>query len=120
MAKHTGPTTLELRKLIIELRKLASKQKVKLWKRIANDLEKPTRQRREVNLYKINKYTRNNEIALVPGKVLSLGSLDKKLTIAAYQFSKQAKEKINKIGKAITIKELIKENPKGKKVRIIG
>ncbi|MEK6841071.1 MAG: 50S ribosomal protein L18e, partial [Nanoarchaeota archaeon] len=120
MAKHTGPTTLELRKLIIELRKLASKQKVKLWKRIANDLEKPTRKRREVNLYKINKYTRNNEIALVPGKVLSLGNLDKKLTIAAYQFSKQAKEKINKIGKAITIKELIKENPKGKKVRIIG
>ena len=76
MAKHTGPTTLELRKL-------ASKQKVKLWKRIANDLEKPTRKRREVNLYKINKYTRNNEIALVPGKVLSLGNLDKKLTIAA-------------------------------------
>ena len=34
--------------------------------------------------------------------------------------SKEAKEKINKTGKAITIKELIKENPKGSKVRIIG
>jgi large subunit ribosomal protein L18e len=120
MAKHTGPTTLELKKLIIELRKLSNKQKVKLWKRIANDLEKPTRKRREVNLYKINKYIKQGETALVPGKVLSLGNLDKKITIAAYKFSNQAKEKINKVGKAITIKELIRENPKGKKIRIIG
>ncbi|AJF62959.1 MAG: 50S ribosomal protein L18e [archaeon GW2011_AR20] len=118
--KPTGPTTLELRKLIIELRKLSNKQKVNLWKRIADDLEKPTRKRREANLYRINKYTKQGETALIPGKVLSLGDLDKKLTVAAYRFSNQAKEKINKIGKAITIRELIKENPKGKKIRIIG
>ena len=120
MVKRTGPSTLELQKLIIDLRKLASKQNVKLWKRIAYELSKPTRIRREVNLYKINKYTRQGETALVPGKVLSLGSLDKKITIAAYKFSNEAKEKINKVGKAITIKELIKENPKGENVRIIG
>ena len=118
--KPTGPTTLELRKLIIELRKLSNKQKVNLWKRIADDLEKPTRKRREANLYRINKYTKQGETALIPGKVLSLGDLDKKLTVAAYRFSNQAKEKINKIGKAITIRELIKENPKGKKIMIIG
>src|SRR3989344_1732324 len=117
MAKHTGPTTQELRKLIIDLRKLSVKQKVNLWKRIADDLEKPTRKRREVNLYKISKYTKKEETALIPGKVLSLGNLDKKITIAAYKFSKEAKDKINKIGKAISIKELIKENPKGKKIR---
>ncbi len=120
MGNRTGPTTLELRNLIVELRKLSSKQKVKLWRRIADDLERPTRIRREVNLYTINKYTGKDETAIVPGKVLSLGEIDKKITIAAYQFSKQAKEKINKIGKSISIKELIKENPKGKKVRIIG
>lgn len=120
MVKRTGPSTLELRNLIIELRKLSNKQKVNLWKRIADDLEKPTRIRREVNLYKISKNTNENETALIPGKVLSMGNLDKKLTVAAYKFSKQAREKINKAGKAITIKELIKENPKGKKIRIIG
>lgn len=117
---RTGPTTQELKNLIVELRKLSSKQKIKLWKRIADDLEKSTRQRREVNLYKINKYTKKDETALVPGKVLSLGNLEKKITIAAYKFSAEAKNKINKIGKAITIRELIKENPKGKKIRIIG
>ena len=62
----------------------------------------------------------DKEIALVPGKVLSDGELTKKMTIAAFQFSKEAMNKINKKGKAITIKELIKENPKGKNVRIIG
>ena len=72
------------------------------------------------NLYKIDKHTRENEIALVPGKVLSIGNLNKKIKVAAFQFSDQAKEKINLIGKAITIKELIQENPKGNKVRIIG
>ena len=80
----------------------------------------PSRQRRSANIWKINKYTSDKEIALVPGKVLSDGELTKKMTIAAFQFSKEAMNKINKKGKAITIKELIKENPKGKNVRIIG
>ena len=55
--KKTGPTNLELRNLIEELRKKSREHEVNLWKRVAEDLEKPTRQRRIVNLYKINKYT---------------------------------------------------------------
>lgn len=120
MAKRTGPTNPNLRNLINELRDLSRKQNVKIWERIAEDLEKPTRQRRSVNIYKIDKYTGDDEIAIVPGKVLSIGKLNKKIKVAAFQFSNQAKEKINSIGKAITIEELIKENPNGKKVRIIG
>tara|TARA_Y100000034_G_C6809105_1_gene363500 strand:+ start:150 stop:509 length:360 start_codon:yes stop_codon:yes gene_type:complete len=118
--KRTGPQTLTLRNLIRELNTLGKKNKVKLWLRIANDLEKPTRIRRTVNLYKIDKFTKDGETALIPGKVLSVGDLTKKLTIAAYQFSKTAEEKINKTGKAIKIQELLKSNPEGKKVRIIG
>lgn len=120
MVKRTGPTTLELRKLIRLLKKTSVKEKAEIWKRIASDLSKPRRQRRKVNIYKINKYTRNDETAVVPGKVLSLGSLDKNIKIAAYQFSDAALKNINRVGKAISIQELIKENPKGKKVRIIG
>src|SRR3989338_4778810 len=120
MAKRTGPTNPNLRNLIIELRDLSKQQNVNIWDRIAEDLEKPTRRRRTVNIYKIDKYTRDDETAIVPGKVLSIGNLNKKIKVAAFQFSGQAKEKINLIGKAITIKELIQENPKGNKVRIIG
>jgi len=117
MTKRTGPTNLELQNLIKSLKKLSTKEEVNIWKRIAKDLEKPTRQRRKVNLYKIDKHTREGEIAIVPGKVLSLGELNKKITVAAYQFSDAAKKKIEK---SISITELMKSNPKGKKVRIIG
>ena len=120
MTKRTGPQSLELQTLIRELRKLGSKEKVNLWKRVASDLERPTRIRRKVNLYKIENVLRDGETAVVPGKVLSLGEYSKKNSIAAYQFSEAAKHKINKTGKAISIHQLIKENPKGKKVRIVG
>ena len=120
MAKRTGPTNPELINLIQELKQLSFKQKVKIWKRIAEELERPSRQRREVNLERINRVCKDNEHIIVPGKVLASGLLDKKLTVAAFQFSEQALNKINEKGKALTIQELIKINPKGSKLRIIG
>ena len=119
--KRTGPTNPLLRDLIGELKKRSNEQSVNLWKRIASDLEKPTRQRRVVNLSRINRYTKENEIIVVPGKVLGSGMLNHKLTISAYQFSDQAKDKIEKAGaKIITLLELSKEKPDGKNLRIIG
>ncbi len=118
--KTTGPTNPQLKALIIELQRLSRSQKVNLWKRVAEDLGKPTRKRREADLIRINRYTRDSEIALVPGKVLSTGELNKKIKVAAFKFSEKAMAKINKIGKALTIEQLMKENPKGKNVRIIG
>ncbi|MBI2508030.1 50S ribosomal protein L18e [Candidatus Woesearchaeota archaeon] len=121
MVKRTGPTNPHLQKLIIDLKKLSVQKQVKLWKRIALDLQRPTRIRRKVNLYKVERYLRNGETALVPGKLLSLGNLTKKIEIAAYQASDQAKKKIQESGsKFLTIQELMTKNPHGKKVRIIG
>ena len=85
------------------------------------DLEKPARQKRVVNLSRINRYTKENEIVVVPGKVLGSGALDHKLTIAAYQLSEQAKNKIEEAGaKIISLLELSEEKPNGKRIRIIG
>ena len=121
MAKRTGPTNPVLVSLITELKKRSNEQSVNLWSRIALDLEKPTRQRRAVNLSRINRYTEENDFVVVPGKVLGSGILEHKLTISAYQFSEQAKDKIEKAGaKIITLSELSKEKPDGKKIRIIG
>lgn len=116
----TGPTSPELKGLIQELKKKASEHEAKIWKRVAEDLEKSTRSRRIVNLYKINKYTEKDETVIVPGKVLATGDLNHPVTIAAFAFSAEALNKINKVGKAIPINNLIKENPKGKKIRILG
>jgi len=119
MGHRTGPQTLELQTLLIDLKKPS--QVSKFWKRVAKDLSKSTRQRRVVNLYKINKYAKDGETIVVPGKVLSIGEINKKVHVAAYQFSTQAKAKIESMqGSAITIKELLQKNPDGKKVRILG
>ena len=120
MGKRTGPTSLVLKKLIADLKSLSTKEKVKIWRTVANYLESSSRRRREVNLYKIEKYARDGETVIVPGKVLSEGGLNKKLAVASFKFSESAKTKINKVGKAISIQQLMKDNPKAKKVRILG
>ena len=88
---------------------------------LAKSLSKPTRQRTVVNLSKINMHTKDGETVVVPGKVLASGDLDHTVTIAAWKFSKQALDKIQKAkGKALEIPELVKEGIKGKKIRMIG
>jgi len=111
---------IQLESLIKELKKTAIDKDAKIWKRIASDLERPARRRCEVNLSKIDRYAKANETIIVPGKVLGMGSLNKKVIIAAYKFSKQAKEKIESNGsKSMTISELLQSKPKGN-IKIMG
>ena len=117
MAKRTGPSNPNLQGLIHELKRLSIKEKVKIWRRIAEDLSRSTRQRREVNLDRINRVTKNNDFIIVPGKVLGQGELNHNVKIAAWRFSESAKQKIKD---TMSIEELIKSNPKGKGLRIIG
>ena len=109
-----------LAQLIKDLKQLSIEQDVKLWKRIALDLEKPTRQRREVNVYKLDQYTKDGEQVIVPGKVLGMGELGHKVDVAALSFSEEAKSKISAQGSVLSIEELMKKNPKASKVRILG
>ena len=119
MTKRTGPTNYQLQQLIIELELNAFANK--FWKRVMHDLKKSTRQKKVVNMYKIDKYARDGETILVPGKVLSVGDLSKKVDVAAVNFSEEARKKIeNAQGKVFTIKELFQQNPEGKKVRILA
>jgi large subunit ribosomal protein L18e len=119
--KRTGPSNKHTLQLINTLKEAALKEKVPLWKRIAHDLEKPTRQRRVVNVYKLGKYARDGETVVVPGKVLGVGDVTRKVNVAAFTFSKQAVDKINNAGgQTFAIHDLLKQNPKGKNVRILG
>src|SRR3989338_2951034 len=115
MARRTGPTNHILVELISELKKRSNLQKAEIWSRVADDLEKPTRQRRVVNLSSLSRYTKENEIVVVPGKILGAGTIEHKLTISAFQFSDGAKEKLEKAGsKIVTLLELSEKNPSGK------
>ncbi|HDO19281.1 MAG TPA: 50S ribosomal protein L18e [Thermoplasmatales archaeon] len=116
--KKTNPSLIHL---IQELKKKAHENDAPIWRDIAERLERPLRNWTVVNIDKIERYVNEKEIALIPGKVLSSGSLTKKITVAAWAFSEKAKEKIQKAGgECISIEELIKRNPKGSNIRIIG
>lgn len=108
------------KQLVQELKKTAIEKKAPIWKRIAVELEKPARNKRVVNLYKLEKYCNDGETIIVPGKVLGTGVLTKKLNVVAFQYSNDALEKINKVGTAVTIKDYLKKNTASKGVRIIG
>jgi large subunit ribosomal protein L18e len=121
MAKRTGPTNVQLQGLIKELKKKAIQEKAPLWKRIATALEAPSRNRRIVNLSRINRFTKDSEIIIVPGKVLGSGVLDHKLTIAAFDFSQGAVEKLKAQKCAVlSIMELMQKKPKTQDIKIIG
>ena len=121
MPKKNKKTNPALLSLIHELKKHANEKDANIWKDIALRLEKPLNNWPVVNLDKISKYTNEKETALIPGKVLSDGELTKKISIAALSFSEKAQDKIKKAGgKHMTIEELMKNNPDGKEIRILG
>lgn len=114
------PQNIERRNLVKFLRKKAKENNAKVWLSVAELLEKAKRRRVSVNLSRINRYTKKDDVVVVPGKTLSLGLLDHPVTVAAYAFSRKAKEKIESVGgKCLTIKELVESNPKGSHVKVI-
>ena len=121
MARRTGPTNIELQKLIIALRKKSNADKSELWRSIAEDLSRSTRQRRIVNVSRLNRFTDENETIIVPGKVLGSGFIDHKLTVAAFSFSEGARNLIEKSGgKALRIQDFMKKAPETSKIKIMG
>ncbi len=119
--KRTGPTNTQLQSLIVELKKAAAIQEVPLFGRLAEDLERPTRQRRIVNLTRIDANTEDSEVIVVPGKVLAGGDLTHKVDVYAFSFSEGAKEKIlSTKGNCHSINDLVSKFPKGKSIRILG
>lgn len=114
-------TNEQLNKLISDLKKKAYENKAPIWKDVARRLEKPNSSWAEVNLRHVAQYTKSGDTVIVPGKLLGLGEISEPITVAAYNFSESARKKIDKVGgKSISLPELIKINPKGTGIKIIG
>ena len=119
--KKVKTTNPELIDLIRFLKKQSRENKADIWRDIAERLAKPKRKRIVVNIRRLNRYTQKNEMVIVPGKVLGTGEIGHPVTVAAFAFSENAKEKIKaRRGKCLSFFDLIKKNPKGSKVKIIG
>jgi large subunit ribosomal protein L18e len=90
------------------------------WIEVASILSSPRRKRFEINLDFLNNEAKMGEVTVFPGKVLSMGKIEKKIKVVAVAFSEKANEKLNKAGcETSYILEEIKKNPQAKGIRIL-
>ena len=116
MSSKTNP---RLADLIAELKAAARNGGGDVWGDIAGRLEKPRRTHAEVNLGRIERYAREDETVVVPGKVLGSGALRKEVTVAAVNYSGTARTKVDAVGEAISLEQALEQNPEGSNVRVL-
>ncbi|MGL6298005.1 MAG: 50S ribosomal protein L18e [Methanobacteriaceae archaeon] len=120
MVRKDTKTNPSLINLIDDLKKKSFEEKVSIWKDVAKRLNKSSRRQSEVNISKINRYSDDSETVLIPGKVLSSGELNHKVSVVALKFSESAQEKIeNAGGECIYINDILDKNPKGNNIKIL-
>lgn len=119
--KKLKATNPELISLIRDLKKQSQESQTALWLKVADSLTSSRKNSVAVNVSRLNRYTKEGETVVVPGKVLGAGKPDHALTVAAFAFSDVAKAKIqNTKGNCLSIRDLMKKNPTGKNVKLMG
>ncbi|MFA5992324.1 MAG: 50S ribosomal protein L18e [Candidatus Pacearchaeota archaeon] len=99
---------------------IISAKKNEKWLEVSNLISTPRKKQVALNLDEINNAVKDNETVIVPGKVLSMGEIDKKIKIVALSFSEVAKQKLKKMKVEISfIDEEIKKNPEAKNIHIL-
>ena len=90
------------------------------WLEVANKTSSPKRKKIVLNLDEINQQSKENDIIVIPGKVLGVGNVNKKIKIVAFSFSSSAMEKLKKAKiETSAIIDEIKKNPDAKNVKIL-
>ena len=103
-----------------ELKQASKKNKAPIWAKLADLAIKPSSMR-VVNLTRINKVTKDNDILFVPGKVLGTGNISHKITLCSFSISTTAAKKIIQSGgEILRYSDMIKKYPTGKNVMLIG
>ncbi|MEF8800258.1 MAG: 50S ribosomal protein L18e [Halolamina sp.] len=115
----SNKTNPRLQSLIAELKSVSRENGAGVWTDVADRLEKPRRTHAEVNLGRIERYAQEDETVIVPGKVLGSGVLQKEITVAAVNFSGTARTKIDQVGDAVQLEQILETNPEGSNVRVI-
>ncbi|MEW6043374.1 MAG: 50S ribosomal protein L18e [Thermoproteota archaeon] len=107
--------------MVKDLKKASTKNKAPIWSKLAVMAQKPSIAKRIVNIKKINDVTNENDVVVVPGKVLGTGNISHKITLCSFSISTSAANKVLSAGgKIINYSEMISKFPTGKGVRIIG
>ena len=90
------------------------------WIKYSKILSFPTRKHLAVNLSDIDKKASTADTILVPGKILSQGTITKKIRICSFSISKSAKDKLKETkSEWVPIIKEIKENPRADGLKLI-
>ena len=117
MSKQNRKTNQSLVALIGDLKEQSRSTGSALWRDVARRLETSRSNWAEPNLSRLSRHASDEKMILVPGKLLGSGDVEGKPSVAAAG----ARTKIEGAGgRVLTIRELMKENPEGKEVRILG
>ena len=122
MIMRTGPTRKQTRDTIVHLEKAGKKAKNAVLVDISERLGKASRQRAEINVYRLSELAHQikDKVFVVPGKVLAKGSIDVKIEVACLSCSKQARQKIEAHkGKVMSMKELVDSKIESKKLVMV-
>ena len=107
--------------MVKELKQASTKNDAPIWLKLAKLALKTSSSKRVVNLTRINDFTKEGEVIVVPGKILGTGNVSHKITLSSFSISNSAAKKIIESGgNIISFKEMIEKFPTGKGVRIIG
>ncbi len=113
-------TNPQLIALIDYLNEAADEHEAAIWRDLARRLQQSRQRWAEVNVDEIAGHLTDDEVALVPGKVLGTG-IAPAVDVAAFMFSQSARDKIEAAGgTCLTIRELVQQHTDGRNVRIIG
>ncbi|MGQ9780885.1 MAG: 50S ribosomal protein L18e [Nitrososphaeria archaeon] len=110
-----------VRETLMKLGKISGEGNSVFWRPIMDAISSPSSRRPVVNVGKISRFTKENDVVLVPGKVLGDGLIDHPITVGALAASKSASEKIRAAGGSLlTLIEFAERYRDGSKVVVIG
>lgn len=120
MRRLKGVFDERLREIAIMAEKTGRRNDSRFWLSVADELLRPRRNRAEINLGQVSRLTSPGDFVVIPGKLLGDGEIDHPVKISSVSASKSAISKLTKAGgEYVPLENLILENPKGEKLKLL-
>lgn len=121
MSKPVRKSNPLLLALIENLRTVARENEAPIWRDVALRLSRSRKGWAEVNLSRLERHATDGDVLVIPGKLLGTGRLTKTLRVSAFQSSEAGRAGVEAAGgQILELRELMKENPRGSGIRIMG
>ncbi|MEM3403895.1 MAG: 50S ribosomal protein L18e [Nitrososphaeria archaeon] len=110
-----------LKETIDVLKKVGKEGDNPIWSAVLKKISSSRSRVPVVNVGKVSKLTKKNDVVLVPGKLLGGGLIDHSVKVGALSASRSAVEKITAAGGSVTsLIDLVEQNPEGSGIIVIG